>query len=440
MTMPDLLATPHGRLVAFFALYVTEGLPQGFVATAVATQLRRQGVGVTEIAAFVGASYLPWAFKWVMGPLVDIISFGRLGHRRGWIILMQGLMVATLLLARGLAESASMTMLIAIVLVHNCFAATQDVAIDSLAVSEVPQRERGTVNGMMFSGAYLGQGIGGAGALLVAPFIGFAQTYYLVAAVILAVTLLVAVPLCESPGEAGRQPAIAGIGAAISKAWEFALTTWRAFADSRSARVAILFALLPTGASALGLSLYSTLAVDLGLGDVQLGRLASWSTFAAILASLGGGWLSDRIGRRAAVATFAAATVLPTLWLSWSLWREGLAAPFIPAGSRLGIDPHPLMVTFWWTTLAFAALSAAAATSSTALLMDLTSRRVAATQLTLYLALPNLVSSYSSIWQGRAVERMGYPLTLVADSLVGLVSLALLPLMVAAATKRQNHH
>jgi PAT family beta-lactamase induction signal transducer AmpG len=395
---------------------------------------------VTEIAAFVGASYLPWAFKWVMGPLVDIISFGRLGHRRGWIILMQCLMIATLLFARGLAESASMTMLIAIVLVHNCFAATQDVAIDSLAVSEVPQCERGTVNGMMFSGAYLGQGIGGAGALLIAPFIGFGQTYYLVAAVILAVTLLVALPIRESPREAGRQSAIAGIGAAISKASAFTLATWRAFADSRSARVAILFALLPTGASALGLSLFSTLAVDLGLGDVQLGRLASWSTFTAILASLGGGWLSDRISRRTAVAMFAAATALPTLWLSWNLWREGLAVPGTTSGGRLGIDPHPLLNTFWWTTLAFTALSAAAATSSTALLMDLTSRSVAATQLTLYLALPNLAASYSSIWQGRAVERMGYPLTLVADSLVGLVSLVLLPLMVAAATKRQDHH
>ena len=36
-------------LSAFFLLYITEGIPLGFAATAVATQLRRQGVGPAEI-------------------------------------------------------------------------------------------------------------------------------------------------------------------------------------------------------------------------------------------------------------------------------------------------------------------------------------------------------------------------------------------------------
>ena len=43
MRLPNLLVTRRGRLAAFFLLYVTEGVPLGFAATAVATQLRRQG-------------------------------------------------------------------------------------------------------------------------------------------------------------------------------------------------------------------------------------------------------------------------------------------------------------------------------------------------------------------------------------------------------------
>jgi hypothetical protein len=42
--LPDLLATRSGRLTAFFFLYVSEGIPLGFTATAVATQMRRQGL------------------------------------------------------------------------------------------------------------------------------------------------------------------------------------------------------------------------------------------------------------------------------------------------------------------------------------------------------------------------------------------------------------
>jgi len=55
MKLPNLLATKNGRLAAFFALYLTEGIPLGFTATAIATQMRRQGLGPAEIGVFVGS-------------------------------------------------------------------------------------------------------------------------------------------------------------------------------------------------------------------------------------------------------------------------------------------------------------------------------------------------------------------------------------------------
>src|SRR2546425_12969018 len=96
---PNLLATRWGRLAAFFALYLTEGIPLGFTATAVATQMRRQGLGPAAIGAFVASLYLPWGFKWVVGPFVDVLSSDRWGRRRLWIVMMQGLMILTLLIA-----------------------------------------------------------------------------------------------------------------------------------------------------------------------------------------------------------------------------------------------------------------------------------------------------------------------------------------------------
>ena len=96
MRLPDLLATKAGRLTTFFLLYVTEGIPLGFTATAIATQMRRQGLGPVAIGAFVGSLYLPWAFKWLAGPFVDTFSSDRFGRRRLWILMMQIGMVATL--------------------------------------------------------------------------------------------------------------------------------------------------------------------------------------------------------------------------------------------------------------------------------------------------------------------------------------------------------
>src|SRR5260221_1094945 len=98
LPFPDLLATKKGRLTAFFLLYVTEGIPLGFTATAIATQMRRQGLGPMAIGAFVGSLYLPWAFKWLAGPFVDTFSSDRFGRRRLWILIMQVGRIATLLL------------------------------------------------------------------------------------------------------------------------------------------------------------------------------------------------------------------------------------------------------------------------------------------------------------------------------------------------------
>ena len=57
-------------------------------------------------------------------------------------------------------------------------------------------------------------------------------------------------------------------------------------------------------------------------------------------------------------------------------------------------------------------------------------RAVAATQFTAYMAMMNLVISYSATWQGHAIELWGYPTTLVLDGLAGLVCLACLPFLV----------
>jgi PAT family beta-lactamase induction signal transducer AmpG len=195
--MPDLLATRWGRLTAFFFLYVTEGIPLGFTATAVATQMRRQGLTPGQIGAFVGLLYAPWAWKWVVAPVVDLLYSKRLGRRRGWIVIMQCLMVGGLLLSMNIDFTAELKLYTVIILLVNICGATQDVAIDALACTTLKESERGTANGLMFAGAYLGNALGGAGVLILSAEIGFANAGYLAIGSILVVTILVAIPLRE---------------------------------------------------------------------------------------------------------------------------------------------------------------------------------------------------------------------------------------------------
>ena len=426
--LPDLLASRKGRITAFFLLYVTEGIPLGFAATAIAAQMRRQGLGPEVIGAFVASFYLPWAFKWAAGPIVDTFRSDRFGHRRTWIFLMQLGMIATLLAAMQIDFVAQIGLFTAVLLLHNTFSATQDVAIDALAVAVLPEGERGTANGWMFAGASIGQAIGGAGVLFLMAYMPFQSTFVFVCAVIFAITMFVVVPLKEKPvaqalaiGRGARD-----VGRELAT---FVRDSWRAFTGSRGALAGLAYALLPAGAYALSLSLQSNLAVELGLDDNEVAQLALISTVIFAPACILGGWLSDRFGRRSTLAIFVFLTVVPTLWLAWTMWSAGW---IMPVDMKQADRPQPstlLLVTFWAATIVYNVFQGLYYGIRSALFMDVTVPAVAATQFTAYMALMNLCISFTAWWQGYAVARFGYPTTLVIDCVVGLLGMALLPLM-----------
>ena len=433
MRFPDLLATKPGRMAAFFLLYVTEGIPLGFTATAVATQMRRQGLGPAEIGAFVGSLYAPWAFKWAVGPIVDTLTVSRLGRRRFWIILTQLMMIATLLVAMRVDFANQLKLFTWIILVHNAFGATQDVAIDSLAVNVLPEAERGVANGFMFSGAYVGMAIGGSGVLFLTPHLGFQNTFLVVCGWIACVTLFVALPLREPPSP----PRPAGPGSALvrvgSEIYDFMVDAARAVIGTRAAFVGVLFAILPGGAYALGLALQSNLGVELGLNDTQVGALNFWSSVISAVCCVAGGWLSDRFGRRGTLAWTMAATAIPTAILAWSMHQHGWLHPIAPDAPGRPAVPVALVQMFWASVLVYNVFQGLYYGIRAALFMDVTTARVAATQFTAYMALMNWAIAYSATWQGWAVEHWGYPLTLTADAGFGMICLACLPFMKPAA-------
>lgn len=431
MKLPDLLATRAGRLATFFLLYATEGIPLGFTATAIATQMRRQGLDPVAIGAFVGSLYLPWAFKWVMGPFVDAFSSDRFGRRRTWIFATQIGMMATLVAAMPVNYVSQLGLFTAVIFLHNAFGATQDVAIDALAVNVLPEHERGIANGFMFAGASVGQAIGGSGVLFLTAVMPFSSTYLFVAGAILAVTVCVVLPLKEPPGPPRAPREKGAIATVASDLARFVREAWRAFTGSRGALVGVLASLLPFGAYALSLALQSNLAVELGMDDNAVAQLNLASTVIFAFACVAGGWVSDRYGRRSSLALFVFLTVLPTLWLAWKMQQVGWIMPVeVTAANRPSPDPS-LLWTFWAAVIAFNVFQGLYYGVRSALFMDVTVPAVAATQFTGYMAMSNLVISYTSWWQGASVVKWGYPVTLVIDSIVGLFVLLLLPLMTA---------
>lgn len=412
MRLPNLLATRRGRLAAFFLMYLTEGLPVGFATVAVATQLRRDGLGTAEIGAFLGLVLLPWAFKWAYGPLVDLI-----GSRRGWILGAQFLMVLTLLAMAGLALPAQLGLFTAVLVLHNLFGAVQDVAVDALAVTTLHENERAFASGLMFGGQSLGVLLGGGGALLLAGRIGLTPAVLLLAAVIVAVMVGVVLPMREAAARAARPPvALAAAGREVARFLQAAL---RALLGSRLALAGLLFGVLPIAAMALSRGLQANLAVDLGLSNDQIGALATASQAATALTCVIGGWLSDRVELRRATAVYVLMLSLPGLALMAELHRHG----WTPGQAA----PAALVTAFMAAVVVYHLCFGFIYGARVALFMGITQPAVAATQFAAYMALTNLSIAYSVVWQGYAVHHWGYAVTLGLDALVGLSCLLLLP-------------
>ncbi|WP_405236174.1 MFS transporter [Lentisalinibacter orientalis] len=418
MSKKNMLDTRRGRLTTFGILYICEGIPLGFAAVAIATYMRRAGVDVAQVGAFVASFYLPWAFKWAWAPVVDLVTLNRFGGRKAWIVLCQVLMIVTLYFVAQLDYTQHFDLLITMVIVHNVFAATCDVAIDSLAVSSLREDERAQGNGFMFAGAYIGQGLGGGGAMFVAGLYGF-DVSFLYVALLLCLVLTFVVFFVRDPA--------AGTAAAARLHG-----VWQAFRDSvtgfarelgiglfRSGKgplIGVAFALTPIGAMALSGAASTALQVDLGMSDSQIGTLNIYAMITSGAGCVAGGWLADRLGKRRMLALFYALTTLPTLWLAVAL------------GGGTGVEGVTIN-QYFAVAIAFYLCMGLHYGVGAAIFMGLTNPAVAATQFTGFMALQNLTISYSNAWQGVAVDAWGYSAMFYLDAALVAVPILLIPFL-----------
>ncbi|MBU1510288.1 MFS transporter, partial [Myxococcota bacterium] len=165
--MPETQARPFSMLsprktLLFTALYLVQGLPFGFFLFTYPLILRAQGLSLTKIT-FLSVVNLPWLVKFLWAPLVDRYFWPRLGRRTSWILPMQLGLAASLALTGLFAMDLGINGLILCLLVVNFFAATQDIAVDGLAVDQLTPAERGHGNAIQSASYKIGMLGGGFG-------------------------------------------------------------------------------------------------------------------------------------------------------------------------------------------------------------------------------------------------------------------------------------
>jgi len=397
---------PRARLALFTILYAAEGAPIGFIWWALPTLLRTAGVPIEQITGLTAMVLLPWIFKFAWAPLVDALRTPWWGFR-AWIITAQLLMGFTLLPLLWVDPATHFETWRTLLLLHAVSAATQDVAIDALAINSVPVHQRGLLNGAMQAGMLTGRSLFGGGALLVAAWLGYDWIVILLIGwiwIALAAALLIRVP---EPAESVAPR-------------EFARTLAQAL-RGRTTWIGIAFALTSAAAFEATGQLAGPFLVDRGVGAATIGLFFGIVVVIAMLTGgLIGGRLSDRWGRLRSVALFLAGFVAMILLLA--------------AADAAGAGQTTVLLALLAGMYFFVGLFTAA---SYALFMDLTDPRLGGTQFSTYMAATNGCEAWAVWTGGRIAGRAGYPSAFVALSGASLLSLGILRFL---HLRRRTHH
>lgn len=143
------------KVAVMLALGFSSGLPFLLTANTFGYWLRDDGTSLIAIGfiSWVGFAY---AFKVYWSPLVDRIDvpvFGRLGRRRGWMLLCQLLVVAGVLGMAFVGTAGGLAAIGAFALLTAFASATQDIAIDAWRIEAADDPEE---VGLLTSAAQVG--------------------------------------------------------------------------------------------------------------------------------------------------------------------------------------------------------------------------------------------------------------------------------------------
>ncbi len=426
--MPTLTLSASRSLRAFifFGLYVVQGIPSGFALTAVANDLAAHHLDPLLIAAFSARIGIPWSIQFVWGPLIDRFQGSPMGRRKPWVL---GAQFAAFLASLGvilIRDPVSEVYALSLAfLVHGLFASIQDASVDAMAISIIPEAERGAINACMRGGIMVGTGVGAhVWATLIADR-GFTAAALAQSAVLLAMTLLTAF-VREQPGdslvpwghrtieaepnsthqpertEARPQPSLGAVFAELL----------RGFFDVRSLLTFLLVVLVYTGMAvfiqAYPRHLINTLrwsAVDSSHYQGTGGTVVGLTT--VVIAFL----VADRIGPR-------------RLMILMMVLIGGFLVGFDLIGSRWsapGVAATGLVL--WYV------FDPGFSVACMPVLMGLCRKGVEGSQFTAYMALVNLSGAGGAMLSGQMQESYSTPLIGLTT---GIVILAAIPLMIIA--------
>ena len=187
------------RMIKILLLGAISGFPWVIIGSSLSLWLKEDGLSRSTIG-WAGLIFAVYAFNYLWAPIIDRVRIpwltNKIGHRRGWIVLMQSIILISLIFWSAINPTTNLALVISVGLIIAIASATQDITVDALRIEQIGEDEGKSMQAgaaMAVVGWWTGYKLGGVVALTSAEFfqtLGFDNywqiTFLVLGAVIIA--------------------------------------------------------------------------------------------------------------------------------------------------------------------------------------------------------------------------------------------------------------
>ncbi len=186
------------RMIKILLLGAISGFPWVIIGSSLSLWLKEDGLSRSTIG-WAGLIFAVYAFNYLWAPIIDRVRIpwltNKIGHRRGWIILMQIIILTCLICWSAINPTTNLALIISIGLIIAIASATQDITVDALRIEQIGENEGKSMQAgaaIAVVGWWSGYKLGGVVALTSAEFFqnfGF-ENYWQMTFLVLGVVII----------------------------------------------------------------------------------------------------------------------------------------------------------------------------------------------------------------------------------------------------------
>ncbi len=186
------------RMLKILLLGAISGFPWVIIGSSLSLWLKEDGLSRSTIG-WAGLIFAVYAFNYLWAPIIDRVRIPwlseKVGHRRGWIITMQTIILISLVCWSFINPSTNLAAVISIGLVIAIASATQDITVDALRIEQIGEHEGKTMQAgaaMAVVGWWTGYKLGGVISLNLAEYFqqsGF-ENYWQITFLVLGIVII----------------------------------------------------------------------------------------------------------------------------------------------------------------------------------------------------------------------------------------------------------